>query len=281
MIEMCLRSFTDLDGKLIPTIKKDGSCHTYSKQFHLTSNQQILEIDPEVQITTPIYPFLHHDLDEILNGYRKIVPSFQQDKKILIHASDQKWAEINLLFQYYKISLGLNLSFEIFAGQTNQQNVRKWNPNYQHWSEMKRWEYREWLSLFYPKYVEKWIYSPNLISDDFLVLSNREIMESLVDSLQKIIKFCGLRITKSSDDFVKEYIQKQQYILEEYSLIDSIIECTINQKELTWQAISIVGESILQQKFRQLGYEWYCNDLNELPTNSIDFKKLIYQPRKI
>jgi len=265
---------------MIPEIKTDGSCHTYTKQSHPINSQHIQDLDLSVQITTPIYPFLDHDLDRILNEYRKTVPSFQQDKKILIHAPNQKWAEINMLFQYYKISVGLNLSLEIFAKGSDQQNIKQWNLNYEHWSEMKRWEYREWLSLLYPECIKKWINSPSLVSHGYLILSNQEIMESLIASIKKIIEFCDLNIIKSFDKFAAEYIEKQQYILEEYSLIENILECTINKKELTWKPISIVGESILQQKFRQLGYEWYCNDLDELPTNSIDFRELIYQHRK-
>jgi len=278
MIEMCLRAFTDLDGTLDPVIQDDGSCHGYLKQTHPHDATEIFSIcSSSVQITTPIYPFQNFHLDDILSFYKESVPSFSQDKKILIHAPDQDWAEINMLFQYYKISVGLHKSLDIFGGELNQRNIRNWNLSYSNWREMRRWEYREWLSLFYPKWIREWIESPHLVTDDFLVITNQTILEQTSEIIYDIIEFCGLKTLNSFENVTNQYRVKQQYILNEYRLINNILECTINKQELNWNPISIIGESILQQKFRQIGYEWYCDGLDELPTNNRDFAKIIFK----
>lgn len=285
----------------------EGSCFVYSKSSDLHTNKawwamdQSLRlfthddtyvkencqdavltdcfVDKDVKITTPIYPWQKAHLNDIILRFAQTVPSFESDKKILLYAADQKWAEINMLMQYHKISLGLGQSCEIFGGDSNQDNIKKWNPEYAHWTQMQRWEYREWLSLYYPRLVDEWITSPRLVPADFLIVSNKNILESTSATLAKIIEFCELTQTKSFEVFADEYQSKQQYILNEYSLIEQIIDSTINKKPLQWHPISIVGESILQNKFRQIGFEWYCDGLDIVPTSSEDLIKIIYSHR--
>lgn len=282
MIEMSLRGLTDIDDGVEPLIAENGSCHVYTKDFHVTDIDQFCSIctDRDVKITTPIYPWNTKHLDQILPIFAEKFESWHQDSKILIYAPNQKWAEINMLFQYYKISLGLGRGLEIFGGNTNTHNIQNWNNNYTHWSQMQSWEYREWLSLFYPVWIQEWVVSPKLVTTDFLVISNKEILESMSATLHKIFNHCRATVIKPIMDFCQNYVSKQKYVLQEYSLIETIVEYTINRRALTWQPISLVGEAILQQKFRQQGYEWYCDGLDLLPTNTRDFQNIIFLDSK-
>jgi hypothetical protein len=277
MIEMALRSFTDLDGTLQPLLRQDGSAHTFSKQHHPKAIGDIVIADPDTKITTPIYPFPDTKLEQIFVEFSNAVSSWPSDQKILIHAPDTKWAEINLLFQYHKISLGCQQGPEIFGGNVNRNDIKQWNDLYDNWQQMSRWEYREWLSLFYPKWISEWIDSKNQAPEDFLILSNQSILESTHECLSRIVDFCGLQFVRPIDEFIDEYRDKQRYILQEYEIIQKIIDSYHDQTDFTWAPLSIVGEAILQNHFRMANYEWFCHGLDTLPTNSVEFRKHIYQ----
>ena len=278
MIEMALRAFTDLDGTIEPRFKEDGSAHTFRKQHHPWTSEMIELSDDNISITTPIYPFREQGLEEILDIFQTSMPCWADDKKILIYAPDTRWAEINILFQYYKIGIGLGHGLEIFGGNVNSRDIIGWNKDYVSWQQMKTWEYREWFSLFYPQWIQEWIISKNQVPDDFLTVSNQQILQSTEQTLLEIADFCGVKIIHPIDDFSKQYQELQKYVLHEYDTLTEIPSMVINKKSFSWPKLSIVAEGMLQNHFRNLGYEWRCDGLDILPTNSIEFADIIYQP---
>jgi len=280
MIEMAVRAFTDLGGKIEPRFKEDGSAHTFSKQHHPLVLREIKLTDSDIKITTPIYPFEESGLEQIIKEYETSVPTWEKDDKILIYAPDTRWAEINLLFQYHKISIGIGQGLKIFGGNVNSKDIVNWNKNYVDWRQMRIWEYREWFSLFYPQWIEEWIISKNQVSKDFLTVSNQQILESTKETLLEVVHFCGLTLTRPIDDFVRQYQDLQKYVLHEYDTITAIPSMVIDQKSFSWSKLSIVAEGILQNHFRDLGYEWRCDGLDILPTNSIEFADIIYQSKE-
>lgn len=280
MIEVSLRAFTDLDGTLQPKINDDGSSHSFRKQFHCTNQTRLGTKDASVSVATPIYPFERMRLPEMLTRYAENTPSWLTDKKILIYACDLKWAEVNLLFQYHKIAVGIEAGLGIFGSNVYQPLITRWNADYRKWQDMAPWQYREWLSLFYPEYVQEWINSQHQVTADFLVMSSKSILESPKESLCKIIDFCGLTLLVPLDDFATEFRQKQQYVLAEYDLIEQIVRSVLNQEKFSWPKLSIIGESILQHHFRSQNFEWFCDGLDILPTNSLEFADILYQPTK-
>jgi hypothetical protein len=278
MLEMALRSFTDIDGHLEPQILEDGSCHAHRKQLHVRCAADISKLhETNAAITTFIYPTQQQDLKDIIFDFTKHRHNFTNDKKILICAPTQQWAEINMLFQYHKISRGLDLGLEIFVGSCNRDNIKQWGSDYKSWREMSRWQLREWLSLFYPRWIGKWIDASKHVSDDFLVLTNQEIVESPHETLRTVIEFCGAKVVTPYHAFLSTYQDRQQYVLEEYALIKQITKHTIANIDLSWQPLSIIGEAILQKHFRDRHYEWYCEGLQDLPTTVQQFKQIIYK----
>lgn len=280
MIEMVLRAFTNLDGTLIPALKDDGSAHTFAKQHHPLSLTEVILKDKDIRITTPIYPFEETKLPQILSHFSASIPSWSEDKKILIYASDMNWAEINLLFQYYKISIGLNKGLEIFENKESRNDIKKWNRHYENYRQLSRWEYREWFSLFYPIWIQEWVDSKFQVTQDFLIISNQMLMESTESCMHDIIQFCGLDIIEPLNDFVAQYRIKQQYILDEYTTIQRIMRAVLHGQDYSWSPLSIVSESILQHHCRCANLEWRCDGLDKLPTNTLDLVKIMYQPEK-
>lgn len=274
-VEFVLRAHTAEGDNPAGNIKADGSMHSYKKQFHTDWISCPEHLDDTTWITTPIYPEYGMHLPEILKKMEAHCKSWKSDKKILIHAVDQQWAEINMLFQYHKISVGLKEEIDIFFSGLDSINVKQWNPLYQGFSDLKPWELREWLSLCYPAWVEEWIDSVECVDTDVLLVSNKEIVEHTESSFEKIINFCGLTQQDSLEQFALDYQSAQKYILDEYKTIENIVQYSISRQWYCWNHTNPVSEAIIQQKLRARGFEIKCDGLDIFPTDSITLHNLL------
>jgi hypothetical protein len=268
-VEYVLRTFTAEHDYPKLDIQNDGSMHLFFKECHPTSINDLGKFI-ESDINTPIYPFKECSLPEILKGFQNQIVS---GKSILMYADSLQSAELNMLFQYYKIANGSVLKFglDIFCNG-NTHNIVNWNKNYQHWSELQHWELREWLSLFYSSWVQEWIVSQNQVPDSFLKIQNIDLLYNTKDALTNIINFTGLTISKPLDNFVNEWQQKQQYIVSEFNTLDQIVSNTLAQEDYEWKSLCIISEAIIQQRLRSKGFEIRCDGLNTFPTNT----KMLY-----
>lgn len=278
-VEFVLRSHTTVGDNPQGQINSDGSMHSFSKQFHSTWISAPETLDNNTWITTPIYPESNMHLPEIIDKMQKYCRSWQSDKKILIHAFDQQWAEINMLFQYHKIAIGLNHGLDIFFSGLDANSVKQWNPLYRTFKDLKQWELREWLSLFYPVWIQEWINSPVHVDHDVLTISNKEIAENTESSFDSIIDFCELTRTSSLTQFAIQYQSAQKYVLDEYNTIENIVQYSISNRPYSWNNLNIVSEAIVQQQLRAQGFEIRCDGLDAFPTNSVTLHNLLDNQR--
>jgi hypothetical protein len=279
-VEYVIRTHTQEYSPVSANIQDDGSMHSYNKQAHLLSHESIedffknISLHKEHIITTPIYPFNEIGLPAILDVYKNYIKPV--DRCILIYATDLRSAELNLLFMYYKLvnrkvsPNGLGL----ICGN-NQHNIINWNSSYRHWSEMKIWELREWVSLFYLGWVQSWIDSQSQVGDEFLKIKNTDLLYSTNEVFDQILNFAQLVKTKDFSEFAQQWRQAQQYIVDEFNLLDQIVDHTIANKPLEWQPVNIIAEAIVQQRLRAKGYEIRCDGLDIFPTNAIMFNSLL------
>ena len=249
--------------------------HSYWKQAHIVDSKMLSDFVSNSQtckITTPIYPFNQHRFSEILLEFALDA----SDHNILIYADSPGSAEINMLFQYYKISAGSNINqgLALFSGN-NTHNIVNWNSTYTSWEQMQPWEWREWFSLFYLNWITEWQESVDQVPEYFLKIKNTDLLFDTEQTLINIIDFCNLTIKPGLDQFVNKWQSKQQYIVDEFQLLDQIIDSTITQQALTWQPISIVAEAVVQQRLRSKGYEIRCDGLNTFPTDSTTLYNLL------
>lgn len=274
MLEYVLRSYTNEGSPVVADIRSDGSMHSFDKRYHPVTIQQILdEFDHEADITTPIYPCIGGELADIVESFRLRSKTWNQDHKILISSPNQAWTEINILFHYHKTFLRGSPGLEIYAKQ-NPPMASKWNTNYSDWSQMHVWEMREWFSLFYRKWSESWIVSE--IDEDFLHITNQDLMQDTKKTVQKILSWCNLTPKPGLDKFIDEYVSKQTYILDEYNKIENAVDCVVNNRDYHWDRLSPVGEAMIQTKLRDHGLEIQCHGLDTFPTSSVELKKLTY-----
>lgn len=275
-LEYVLRNYSNEYTSLDAEILSDGSMHGFEKECHLTNQLQITmqlnNLDSDV-ITTPIYPFQTLHLPEILEKYTKYINN--DSREILVHADNTRDAELNMLFQYHKIAAGsYKMGLDIFCSG-NEHNITNWNTDYRHWSEMQPWQLREWISLFYVAWVQEWIESQNQVDAGFYKISNIEILKNLPQITRKILKHCNLTEKPGLDDFAIHWLSKQQYIMDEFDLLDRVIECTINNMPFSWNPVNIIAEAIVQQRLRANGYEIKCDGLDVFPTDSVTLYNLL------
>ena len=277
-IEYIVRSYsnelTPVDGKILA----DGSMHSFSKSAHFRATEHIdnfFNSDKAVEVTTPIYPFRQQHLFEILQSFNKYDTT--NDTCVIIYAGDIAGAELNMLFQYYKISKVLGL--DIFC-QGNEHNITAWNSSYTHWSQMQPWQLREWISLFYVSWVQEWITSPGYVDNKFLTVKNTDFLVDPITTANKIFDHCGLTQKSGLNEFLLKWQQAQQYIVDEFTLLDRIVECSIINQPLEWKPINIIAEAIVQQRLRAKGYEIRCDGLDKFPTNAIMFNTLLEKAHK-
>ena len=276
-IEYVLHNFTNHGIKINADILPDGSMHSFKKEYHVTTVKELDEFlgtDRTVNaISTPTYPFKEFSLPKLIE-YFSSIPTWSSDKKILVFQPGLANAELNLLFKYHKVCVNHGAGLQILIGD-NRHNIQGWNSSYTHWTQMHAWELREWFSIFYPGYVTEFITAPMHVCKHWLVVSNAEILYDTENCLVKIINHCGLKLQGNLGCFVKQWQAAQQYIVDEYNLLEQIVEHTVTKQDLIWKPINIVAEAIVQQRLRSKGYEIQCQGLDQFPNDSKTLYKLL------
>lgn len=274
-VEYVIRNYTKEYVKIEAEVLDDGSMHSFKKEFHPTNLESLRQEQGkliESSISTPIYPFEQLSLKDIIAQYDHNNIS---GPRILLYCDSLRSAELNCLFQYHKICCGVrNMGLgAFFNGATD--SAKQWNQTYSSWEDMQPWELREWFSFLYPQWVLEWVDSKHVVTDNWLSMSNSEILSAPAEAFLKIIDFCNLTLDGDLHAFAKHWLEKQQYILDEFNLLDSIISCTLDNQELHWDPLSVIAESILQQRLRTLNFELMCDGLNTFPTTSTQLHKLL------
>lgn len=272
-IEYVLRDFTNEMEPTNAPLGSDGSMHTFKRHNH-PENKSMLDTMKMGEVNTPLYPFGDLHLSEMLELY----PFHTDDHCILIYAESFNDAEQNILFQHHKISMGeANTGLTIFYGNrlNAKSDVSQWNQNYNSYSDFKPWEFREWFSLFYPSWIQEWQQSYKQVPDNWLKISSNSVLHDTANTFEKIIDFCNLTKKHGLDNFANRWQNAQKYILDEYKLINTIVDHTVKKQEYNWESLHPVAEAMIQQKLRTHGFEIRCNNLDIFPTNSIDLYNLL------
>lgn len=278
-IEYVLKTYTEEYSLPEIEIGLDGSMETFDKEFHPVEGDQLREwlaSGPRAMaITTPIYPFPKHEFPEILEIYGDaLLPP--NNHVVLMHAGDIRDAELNMLFQNHKIAYGQyrHYGLDFFFGD-NRSDIVRWNKDYTNWRDMRPWELREWFSLFYSAIAHKLVNSRYQAPDYVLPMTNSKLLDDPYQAFQKIIQHCGLTEKSGLQEYSTKWRAAQQYIIDEFLLLDQIIKTTLENQDFSWHDLNIFAESIVQRRLRDLGYEIRCDGLDIFPTNSKTLANLL------
>jgi len=266
-VEYSIRRFTKEFETIKADIRDDGSLHSYLKESHPTSDEELKSISPTAKIVTPVYPNHNQETVEVsINGFKKILTS--KDKVIFITHQDVNSAERNLLFINEKIPQCLENSMLL-------DNIQQWNKSYVSHNDMKRWEKREYLSLMF-NYSDI-SNAKNHSEVDWLTITADDILDNFAETVNRIISYLDLTFVDDGlDAFAEQWREKQQYIVDQYYTVENIVNGTITGQDLSWEDLNVAQESLIQHKLRAAGFELQCNDLNTFPTNSKHLRELIY-----
>ena len=278
-IEYVLRNFTKEHLPTKGEILENGSMHSFIKKAHLINTPNLkafLKLNNEDTITTPIYPFKDLHLPDILKQLHSLID--KNNVSLLLYADSLRSCELNMLFQYYKIVKDKhnNSGMKLFC-DGNENNIVNWNKNYKSWQDMQVWELREWFSLFYKNWVQEWQDSVMQVPDHFVTVKNTDFLYDTADTARRIINSANLTAKTGIEEFANLWQSKQQYIIDEFKLLDQIVDCSIDNRDFHWSPVCIISESILQQRLRAKGYEIQCDGLNIFPIDAKTLHKLLYK----
>lgn len=275
-IEYVLRNFSGHYNSADSELLADGSFHGLDKMAHLaiTKDLEQFVLDHEHHsgtIATVMYPFSDQGFVQL----RDQLSFASEDKNIFVYSRCTRDSELNLLFQYYKIANGTSMKKgkSIFQGN-NPDDFRQWNTAYNSVDDLEPWEWREWFSIFYEQYVQEWQHCAHVPSN-WLQISNSQLLYKPTDAWLDILEYTNSETPVDQLlEFSKEWYSKQQYIVEEFRTIDSIVLSVREKLDFEWQPLSPVAEAIVQKRLRDIGIELRCDGLNEFPTRIQDLQKV-------
>lgn len=280
-MEFCIRTFSTKFSNALPDISNaltdDGSMHTFRKKSHFITLAQAVDSTTDADITTPIYPMVDAKFRKI---FETVTNQRHGSKNIIIGAESMLGAELNLLFVFYKVAHGVsNKGLDVFTNN-NTTDFSQWGANYSHWSHLKRWEFREWFSIYYPSWITDWIAPTTDPSDSALILYNTDILSDFEGSVKKVLRHCELSLCnqKQLRALSIDWLAAQNYILNEFNSISAFVSNAINGVEALWPTacpMNIITESIIQTRLLQRGYNLQCYDLELLPKNSKTLHQLL------
>ena len=269
-LDYAMHEFSNELTKISAQVLDDGSMHSYHKEYHATTID-FVEQQPvgQYKTATIIYPGLDYlsPIDAV-RKIKQILPPGQ--KVILIHFDTLDQVYRNQLFAYHKIPEYLN--------NVLKDKPRFWNPNYQAVSDMQIYECREALSLSMQQAPD---YLQVLAAGDpnWMCVTPDDILYNFKNTTVNMLNYCELTLNQHCDIdiFYQTWFEKQQYIIEEFRTVQTIIN-SLQHRPTKWLPISIVGEAIVQCILRNQGWEISCHNLNQFPTTTQDLKKILINP---
>jgi len=150
--------------------------------------------------------------------------------------------------------------------------------------DIPAWIKREFLSFYLMPQWEaqvEWNHLRNWANPGALPVLVKDILYDFENTITRIKDFCGLTFTKSPKELLPAHsrmLQLQEHTQQDH-IAKLIIDSIVNQTEFDWShtPITLVTESIIQWRLRNLGYEIRSHGLDIFPTNSVNLQNLLYK----
>jgi len=269
-IEYSIKRFTKEFESVNANILDDGSMHLYEKECHPIYTHELNLIDcSNFKIVTPVYPNLDRlPVKETINEFKKILTP--ADKVIFITHNNKSSVQRNELFVHHKIPQSM------LSRLRDIDDIQKWNKNYKSSDDMQLWEKRELLSLLFTNIIDDIFSAKNYNNIDWLTITADNILFNFTETIKNIISYLELTFVDDElNEFADHWRKKQQYILDEYSVVENIVNSVIVEKEIFWGELNIVAEALIQHNLRVAGFDLQCYDLNTFPSNTSHLMSLL------
>lgn len=148
-------------------------------------------------------------------------------------------------------------------------------------AKIPQWIRREFLSFYMmPMWADtvEWCHTDVWNHSNCCVITMADLLYRFDQTLQHIGNFCQLTYVKPISDLAPTHaanLAQQQYLHAD-RLCAQIIDSVGQSQNFSWNPLSLVSESWIQWRLRDLGYEIKCHELDKFPTDSVHLKELLY-----
>jgi hypothetical protein len=151
-------------------------------------------------------------------------------------------------------------------------------------SEIPNWIIREFLSLYLvPAWYAQieWPLSEQLSNPNLLIVRLSDLMHDIIATVEKICKFCNLDLIINHQQLsdIHQIMLSYQKNLHKDVLCRKIVQHVVDGIDFDYsnETLTLIDESWIQWRLRELGYELQCHELNQFPTSTAHLTNKIYQ----
>jgi len=292
-------------GQTIPIIFSGGSYGTYL-EWVLTTLTSDCKIVPPFNTNGNSHKFKGNHLINI-NGWTDYVKKNLVNQFVRLHPKVTKDESINnnislilttaskIIYIYPDNTATLlvinNYFSKIWSDWWDYQFCNEISPAviYKNWpvpadtpiKEIPHWIKREFLSFYLmPAWLDQ-VGTPIETTDSILPITVSDLLYNFKNTINIIKNFINIPFIKSLEDLLP--IHNQMLSLQKFTnhdiLCNQIVNHAVTDVLLDWQhqPLTLVSESWIQWRFRELGYKMACHGLDMFPTNTVQLKELLYK----
>lgn len=268
-LEYCIRNFSTNYTAIDASICQDGSMHGYSKNHHPVWFKDFY-IKKDFDICSPVYPTKDRlSPAQTVSKWKDILADC---KVVFVYFNSINQIERNILFQYHK------LKNQHILEDLTKNSFHIWNSFAKNINNLDKWQARECLSYVVEGYYAEHNNILNSVNTDWLILNTDEILYDLPGTMLNIFSYLDSEpdSIQELNNFNVRWYEKQQYILNEYNCVCTIMEDIFNKNSKRhWEKVSVVGEAIVQARIRKHDINIKCYGMNDFPKNYDEFKEYI------
>jgi hypothetical protein len=289
-LEWCLTTLTtDID--IVSPQTADGSSHKFLGKYVQGIEgwkQYVKNGNPSTFVR--LHPKLKKE-ESITDNLKNILATVE---KMVYLYPDKNSVLLNVNNVFYKISKEWwPKSGHSSHGETvRNEFIEHANKIYQNWPVSKEvpfddiptWIKREYLSLYLmPMWMDQveWFHPEHWQNNKCSIVFIGDLLNNFENTIHSIGKFLNLNFKKTIDQLIPfhDEMLKNQVNLEQDVLCNQIIDSVIQNIEFDWKGryLPLPSEAWLQWQLRNLGFEMQCDGLDNLPTDSINLRKLLYK----
>jgi len=252
--------------------QKDGSAHD---RIAIFTNNNITNLDLENLLTDEGILQFHYPNADDTHLCNELIKIFTNYKKYNI---------INIGFDFYS-ELWLINNIEDKRANSITRNkefltlLSSWGtPRYD------TWQIRECLSCYFYLFENQtsyWMRSTQdamqMRPDVGFYLDLSELRDNFEETIKRLCDFCNIEYSDSTIGYIKtQWILSQKHLYKD-SIVNSIINDIVNNKDFVITTpLSVIDEACVQHKLRERGIELKCYNLNEFPKTNAEFQELLY-----
>lgn len=215
---------------------------------------------------------LYFNFENILWGHNNLTKSFVDKSEIYLN----HFKKNNVVDYRIHLSRDLTEYMVIKLKESSKDLVKNWNKN--SIEEMQKWELREFLSLYlYKEWIDLY-QSFDIVKKEFLNVKFIEIgqlRDNFVHTITNLLDELKLPMIRDNVDFVYNEWNKLQFYKNRDLEVKNIVQAVLNNKDLTWNELSIIDEAEIQRQLRNCNWEIKCFGLDRFPTSTKELKSYL------